>query len=153
MCWLTIGLAKKANMTFIHETLNKQFIGGIKSNRCIALTENNAKSCQFQQVNSLDWKDGDCNIVYLKDVYFPVKLLKKVFTNEDGSTGTLYLVTNDLSIDADRIYQVYQKRWRVEEFHKSIKQNASLSVSARINSIEKAGLFSIVKKVGDQIYL
>ena len=47
----------------------------------------------------------------------------------NGSTGTLYLVANDLSIDADRIYKVYQKRWRIEEFHKSIKQNASLSKS------------------------
>ena len=119
----------KANMAFIHETLQKSFIFGIKSNRCIAMTFNDAKSGQFQQVNSLDWKDGDSSTVYLKDIAFPVKLLKKVFTNEDGSTGMLYLVTNDLSIDADRIYEVYQKRWRIEEFHKSVKQNASLSKS------------------------
>jgi IS4 transposase len=119
----------KTNMAFIHETLQKSFIFGIKSNRCAAMTLNDAKSGQFQQVNSLDWNDGACNTVYLKDIAFPVKLLKKVFTNEDGSTGTLYLVTNDLSIDADRIYEVYQKRWRIEEFHKSVKQNASLSKS------------------------
>ncbi|MES2998839.1 MAG: transposase [Pseudomonadota bacterium] len=62
-------------------------------------------------------------------IAFPVKLLKKVFTNEDETTGALYLVTNDLTIDADRIYTVYQKRWRIEEFHKSIKQNASLAKS------------------------
>ena len=119
----------KANMAFIHGTLKKSFIFGIKSNRCIAMTWQDAKSGQFQQVKSLDWNDGDCTAVYLKDIAFPVKLLKKVFTNEDGSTGTLYLVTNDLSIDADRIYKVYQKRWRIEEFHKSVKQNASLSKS------------------------
>lgn len=119
----------KANMAFVHETLKKSFIFGIKSNRCVAMTFHDAKSGQFQQVNSLDWKDGDCSTVYLKDIAFPVKLLKKVFTNENGSIGTLYLVTNDLSIDADRIYEVYQKRWRIEEFHKSIKQNASLSKS------------------------
>lgn len=119
----------KANMTFIQQDLKKYFIVGIKSNRCIAMTEEEAKSGQFQRVNSLDWKDGDCNTVYLKDLAFPVKLLKKIFTNEDESTGTLYLATNDLTIDADRIYEVYQKRWRIEEFHKSIKQNASLSKS------------------------
>lgn len=119
----------KENMTFIQEKLQKFFIVGIKSNRCVAMTQYNAKSGQFQQANSLDWKDGDCNTVYLKDIAFPVKLLKKVFTNENGSTGTLYLATNDLSIDADRIYEVYQKRWRIEEFHKSVKQNASLSKS------------------------
>jgi hypothetical protein len=118
----------KQNMSFIHE-LKKHFIFGIKSNRLVAMNLKDAKSGQFQQVNSLDWKDGECNTVYLKDIAFPVKLLKKVFTNEDDSTGTLYLVTNDLSIDADRFYQVYQKRWRIEEFHKSIKQNASLAKS------------------------
>ncbi len=44
------------------------------------MTEEEAKSGQFQQVNSLDWKDGDCNTVYLKDLAFPVQLLKKIFT-------------------------------------------------------------------------
>ena len=119
----------KANMTFIEDELKKSFIFGIKSNRCVAMTLKDAKSGQFQQVKSLEWEDSDCNTVYLKDLAFPVKLLKKVFTNENGSTGKLYLVTNDLSIDADRIYEVYQKRWKIEEFHKSIKQNASLSKS------------------------
>lgn len=119
----------KANMQFIHETAKKSFIIGIKSNRCVALTSHEAKSGQFQQVNSLDLEDGVYCTVYLKDIAFPVQLLKKVFTNEDGSTGILYLVTNDLSIDADRLYEVYQKRWRIEEFHKSVKQNASLAKS------------------------
>jgi len=52
-----------------------------------------------------------------------------ILPNEDGSTGILYLVTNDLESSADRIYEVYQKRWRIEEYHKSIKQNASLEKS------------------------
>lgn len=121
--------ASKENMIFVHEKLQKSFIFGIKSNRCVALTRQDAKSGQFQQLKTFDWNDGDCHTVYLKDIAFPVKLLKKVFTNEDQSTGVLYLVTNDLSIDADRIYKVYQKRWRIEEFHKSIKQNASLAKS------------------------
>jgi hypothetical protein len=119
----------KANMGFIHERLKKSFIFGIKSNRCVAMTRQEARSGQFQQAKSLDWNDGDCHTIYLKDIAFPVKLFKKVFTNEDGTTGTLYLVTNDLSIEADRLYEVYQKRWKIEEFHKSIKQNASLTKS------------------------
>ena len=68
----------------------------------MALTKHHAKNGQYQQVNTFEWKDGDVNTVYLKDISFPVQILKKVFKNEDGSTGTLYLVTNDLSIDADR---------------------------------------------------
>jgi IS4 transposase len=38
-------------------------------------------------------------------------------------------VINDLNSDANRIYEVYQKRWRIEEYHKSIKQNTSLERS------------------------
>ena len=53
----------KENMQFIHKTLKKFFILGIKSNRCVALTRHQAKSGQFQQLNSLAWKDGDCHTV------------------------------------------------------------------------------------------
>ncbi|SCY03259.1 Transposase DDE domain-containing protein, partial [Legionella israelensis DSM 19235] len=48
---------------------------------------------------------------------------------ENGSTGVLYLVSNDMTSSAERLYEVYQKRWRIEEYHKSIKQNASLNKS------------------------
>ena len=113
----------------LHNELNKRFIIGIKSNRCVALSKEAQENGQFQQVNSFAWEKDTCRRVYLKDLSIPVKLLKKVFTNEDGSTGILYLVTNDLSIEADRMYEVYQKRWRIEEFHQSIKQNASLEKS------------------------
>ncbi|SCY48859.1 Transposase DDE domain-containing protein, partial [Legionella israelensis DSM 19235] len=47
----------------------------------------------------------------------------------NGSTGVLYLVSNDMTSSAERLYEVYQKRWRIEEYHKSIKQNASLNKS------------------------
>lgn len=124
-----IWFGSRENMTFIHQILHRFFIFGIKANRQVALSKEDAESGHFQQVQSLDWKDGDCATVYLKNLAFPVQLLKKVFTNEDGTTGTLYLVTNDLAIEADRFYEVYQKRWRIEEFHKSVKHNASLSKS------------------------
>ncbi|QNR81703.1 hypothetical protein [Piscirickettsia salmonis] len=58
-----------------------------------------------------------------------MRLMKKIFTNEDGSTGHLYLITNDLETDGDGLYKIYQKRWKIEEYHKSIKQNASLAKS------------------------
>lgn len=117
------------NMHFIHYELEKRFIFGMKSNRHVALSLEAKLSGQFQSVESLDLKDGECKTVYLRGETPPVQLLKKVFTNKDASTGTLYLVTNDLTVDADRLYDVYKKRWRIEEFHKSVKQNASLAKS------------------------
>lgn len=119
----------KKNMEFIEYDMKKKFINGIKANRLIALSEEERKRGQYQNLNALPLKDGDKRIVWLKDISFPVALITKIFKNEDGSTGILYLVTNDLESSADRIYEIYQKRWRIEEYHKSIKQNASLAKS------------------------
>ena len=71
--------------------------------------------------------------------------IKKIFKNEDGSTGELYLVTNDLESDADRIYEIYQKRWRIEEYHKSIKQNTSLEKSpTKVKRSQKNHIFASI---------
>ena len=119
----------KKNMEFIQYEIKKKFIIGIKANRLIAFSLEARKRGQYQNLNTLSLKDGEKIIVYLKDISFPVALIKKIFRNEDGSIGTLYLVTNDLESSSDRIYEIYQKRWRIEEYHKSIKQNASLEKS------------------------
>jgi uncharacterized protein YrzB (UPF0473 family) len=119
----------KKNMEFIHYDMKKKFIIGLKSNRLIALSEDDRKKGQYQNLSSLNLKDREKRTVFLKDIPFPVALITKIFKNEDGSTGTLYLVSNDLENSADRIYEIYQKRWRIEEYHKSIKQNTSLEKS------------------------
>lgn len=119
----------KDNMEFIHYEMKKKFIFGMKANRLIAFSKEERKKGQYQNLKTLDLKNGEKRIIWLKDLSFPVALICKIFKNEDGSTGTLYLITNDLDGDADRIYEIYQKRWRIEEYHKSIKQNTSLEKS------------------------
>jgi len=119
----------KKNMEFIHYDIKKKFIFGMKSNRLVALSKEQKRKGQYQNINSLELEDKEIREVWLKDLPFPVILLKRVFKNENNSTGTLYLVSNDLNLGADQIYEIYQKRWRVEEYHKSIKQNASLAKS------------------------
>jgi hypothetical protein len=64
-------------------------------------------------------------IVYLESVPFALLMIKQVFTNEDGSTCTLY----DITLSGDGIATIYHKRWNVEPYHKSLKQNASLEKS------------------------
>ena len=119
----------KKNMEFIHFDLKKKFIFGVKANRLVALSEPVRKKGQYQNLNSLNMKDMDTKIIWLKGLSLPTKVLKKVFKNKNGTRGILYLITNDLNLDADQIYDTYQKRWRIEEYHKSIKQNASLEKS------------------------
>lgn len=119
----------KANMAYIHNDLQKSFIIGIKSNRTLALSENDANNGRYTKVRDLELDEDVVYTVWLKGLNFPVRLLKKIFKNENGSTGVLYLVSNDMTSSAERLYEVYQKRWRIEEYHKSVKQNASLAKS------------------------
>lgn len=65
----------------------------------------------------------------MESVPFVFLFIKQVFTNEDGTTDTLYLVTNDTTLSGESISAIYQKRWNVELYHKSLKQNVSLEKS------------------------
>lgn len=100
----------KDNMEFIHYEVKKMFIMGLKSNRLIALSLEDKKKGQYQNLNTFEHKDGEKRIVWLKDLSFPVALITKIFKNEDGSTGILYLVTNDVESRADHIYYNLPKK-------------------------------------------
>jgi hypothetical protein len=67
--------------------------------------------------------------VYLEQVPLALLLIRQDFTNEDGSTGVRYLVTSDLTLARAQIITIYQKRWKVEEYHRSLKQNAAVAKS------------------------
>ncbi len=116
-------------MAYIHNDLQKSFIIGIKSNRTLALSENDANNGRYTKVRDLDFDEDVVYTVWLKGRNFPVRLLKEIFKNKNRSKGVLYLICNDMTSCAERLYEVYQKRWRIEEYHKSIKQNASLETS------------------------
>lgn len=67
--------------------------------------------------------------VHLKEVPFAVSVVRRVFTNEDGSSGERYLMTSDETATSEALRAAYHRRWRVEEYHRSLKQNASLAKS------------------------
>ena len=119
----------KENMQLVKDKLGKEFVAAIKANRLVALSEQDKREGQFVTVSDLELKAGQCRLVYLKGLDFPVLLAKQVFINKDGSTGTLYLVTSDTSLTYFQMTTIYQTRWNVETFHKSLKQNAALEKS------------------------
>lgn len=118
----------KENLEMIHNS-KKLFIGGVKSNRTIALSLEDKLKGKFIQINQLSSLDSTPVEVYLKGIEFPMKLMKKVFKNEDESEGILYLITNEMKKNGEQIYEIYQKRWKIEVYHKSIKSNAALKKS------------------------
>jgi len=124
-----LWFASAENMRFVKLDLKKEFIMALKSNRKVALSEDDKSNGKYQRIDQLELPESTIQTIYLEGVPFPLHLVRQVFTNDDGSTGVRYLVTSDLTLDADRIITIYQKRWKVEEYHRSLKQNASLAKS------------------------
>jgi hypothetical protein len=124
-----IWFSSKENMTWIKQELAKEFVMAIKDNRLAALSEADKRQGRFMALAQLDLKPGQCRLVYLKGVEFPVIVAKRVFINQDGSTGTLYLVSSETTLTYDQLTAIYQKRWNAEVIHKSLKQNAPLEKS------------------------
>jgi hypothetical protein len=120
--------ATSDNMRFI-DKCKKFFIFELKDNRLAALSQPERSKGQWTRIDRLDLPDNTPVRVWLKDLDIPVLLIKQVFTNKDLSTGVRFLVSNQLDLSADQFATLYKKRWGVEEYHKSIKQNASLAKS------------------------
>lgn len=124
-----IWFASAENMNFVKLTLKKEFVMPLKGNRKVALSVETKKQGRYRRVDTLELEPMKPVLVYLEGVEFPLLLVKQVFTNEDGSTGIQYLATSDTTLDGNGIAAIYQKRWNVEPYHKSLKQNASLEKS------------------------
>lgn len=116
------------NMDFIKE-LGKIFIFELKLNRVVALSEEDKKQGKYISLKELAFPEGGIVQVWLKGLPFAVNLRKQVFKNKDGSTGQRILASNDLSMTAEQFATLYKRRWSVEEYHKSLKENVGIGKS------------------------
>jgi len=117
------------NMMFIKHDLTKDFIMPLKANRKVAVSEQAKRDGAWVRLDQLTLEANTPLEIYLESVDFPLLLVKHVFANEDGSTGIQYLVSSDTTLTFDQMTTLYRKRWNVEPYHKSLKQNASLEKS------------------------
>lgn len=117
------------NMMFIKHDLDKDFIMPLKANRKVALSEQAKRDGQWVPLDQLTLEANTPLEIYLESVDFPLLLVQQVFANEDDSTGIQYLVSSDTTLTGDQMTTIYRKRWNVEPYHKSLKQNASLEKS------------------------
>jgi hypothetical protein len=118
----------KENFEFIRRK-KKHFISALKNNRLVALSLEDKKKGRFVHISSLELLDQQAVRGWLKGFDQEVLLVRRIFTNKDGSTGLLNLVCSDLALNGEQVATIYKKRWKVEEFHKSLKSNASLAKS------------------------
>lgn len=116
------------NFNFIVKK-KKHFIAALKDNRLVALSQEDKRKGRFVRIDTLELSDKQAVRGWLKGYAHEVLLVRQVFTNKDGSTGLLNLVCSDITSDGDQTTTFYKKRWKVEEFHKSLKSNAALAKS------------------------
>jgi hypothetical protein len=125
-----VWFASAETLVFIKQQQHRDFICPLKTNRKVALSAADKHQGRYTRVDTLEWEAQQAaKIVYLEGVDFPLVLVKQVFTNEDGSRGIRYLVSSDTTLSFDDVTTPYHKRWGVECYHKSLKQNVSLAKS------------------------
>lgn len=116
------------NMRFINKR-QKVFIFELKDNRKVTDSEMKRNLGQFERLDQKKIPEEQPMKVWIKDLEFPVMVFRQVFKNKDGTEGERFLATNDLGLQGDQFRTLYKKRWGVEEYHKSLKQNGSIGSS------------------------
>ena len=123
-CWFS----SVENMKLVKEVLKVNFVMALKSNRKVALSLADKQAKKYVSIESL--QPGQQTVeIWLEELDFPLLLIKQVFKNEDDTVGELYLACSDLNLAYEQITTIYKKRWGVEEYHKSVKSNASFAKS------------------------
>ena len=122
-----IWFSSAENMKFIVNKMGKDFISAVKGNRLVALSEADKKAGRFIHMSDLDYPEQKPLKVWVKGLDFPVLAHRQIFKNKDGSQGILYLMCSNPSCDKNGMEAIYKKRWSVEVYHKSLKQNAKFS--------------------------
>jgi hypothetical protein len=113
--------------------LDKEFITPLKGNRKVKLLETAGST--LQAVESLELVEGKPYLARLEGVPFDVTVVKLVFLltrqhlagcsrfkHENGHQGVLFLCSSETGLSGEEIRLGYQKRWPVEEQHKSGKR-------------------------------
>ena len=124
-----VWFSSSENLKFIKQDREKEVICPIKANRKVAVSLEEKLQGHWISVAMLETEANTAVEIWLEGVDFPLLLVKQVFTNGDGSEGILYLISSDRTLSFDQLTTIYQRRWNVQCYHKSLKQNVSLAKS------------------------
>ena len=122
--------ASIANLVYINNILKKKFVCPLKKNRKVALSYEDKINGNYVSIADVDMEDSSSRLVYLEGYEDTLKVTKQVSKDgDDDESIYLYLVTNDIDLTTDKILEIYKRRWKIEEYHKSLKQNLRIEHS------------------------
>jgi hypothetical protein len=103
------------------DSLGKIYYCPLKRNR---LVDDTGGEQDYQQIEKLSWHETELKqgkIIKIKK--FPGAKRVKLFRVTVSTNRTEFIVTNDSSQNSTKVVQqVYNIRWKVEEFHRELKQ-------------------------------
>ena len=145
------------NMQFIVENIKKDFIFPLKANRRVKL----AGSRFYTAIADLELEEGKVYEALLQGYKSKVYLCSYCVKDGQDKPATLYLVTSDEKLDWNHMLTCYQRRWQVELFHRSVKQNTAIAkaplrrtramlshIYASVNAFIKLELLKLRHKMG-----
>jgi hypothetical protein len=109
------------NLMLYIDSLDKVYYCPLKNNRLVDDTFGKDK---YKHVELLEWskEELECGKI-IKIKGFPANKKVKLFRVTVSTNRTDYVATNDLSQSStDVVQEVYKIRWKIEEFHREIKQ-------------------------------
>jgi len=123
-----------ANLKLITRTFNWNFICNLKSNRKVSVYQGT-----YIPIADLDLAEKQVRKVWLKEYGF---ILVCKIVDKDGDIT--YLATSDLTLlHYDDFIAHFQHRWKIEEFHRGIKQTTGIEKCySTLASSQKTHIFA-----------
>ena len=124
-----VWFASADTLVFLKQHQPRDFLCPLKTNRKVALSRADKPQGRYVRVDTLELEAHAPREVYLAGVDFPLRLVKHVFTNEEGSGGMRSLVSSDTTLSFDDLTPSSHERWQGECYHKSLNQHVALAKS------------------------
>ena len=124
-----VWVASADTLVFIKQQQHRDFIGPLKTNRKVALSQADKPRGRDVRVDTLEWEAQATRESYLAGVDCPLLLVNPVFLNADGSIGLRSLVSSATPLSFAALTTTYHERWEVQCSHKSLKPHVSLAKS------------------------
>lgn len=126
----------KQNFEYINIIIKKIFIIIIKFNRTVELSEIKRFKDDLTKISKLYLEDGQYIQIWSKGTNCTLQIIKKFFTGR--SIQPFYVISHNLKHNADCIYRIYYKLWKIELYYNSIKQNVYLADSPNKGALSRA---------------
>jgi 2C-methyl-D-erythritol 2,4-cyclodiphosphate synthase len=152
--------ASSKNMNYIKKKLKKDFIFPLQHDRLVREKGKFYAKWEWTRISDIPFEDNEEKILIIKGVSFPVKAIKIKQKHSDGTESVHYLCCSHLGASKEKIIETYQRRWAIEEYHKSLKQNFNIEKSPQKKKRSQMNFIYVViasyilmEKLKEQLHL